>query len=273
MSERHIAAPATDQTDQQHPDPKPEPTPEKKSWLDLSPVQVMGGALAAMTAAGLGSRFSVEGTVVGAALASVIAAVASALYTASLRHTSAAVRGALGGRRSPASAPNGPSARKPVPTGSTAVTPKALATLADPSRRRTLVLTSVLGAVAIFVLAGGVLTMYEAIAGQALSGGRGTTISQVQQEGSENRRTDDPAPAPTDSAEPSESAEPTPTAESSDTPEAESAPTDEPSAQPSAEPSVEPSVEPSAEPSAQAEPSANAERPSEAPSQPAPTPR
>ena len=31
-----------------------------------------------------------------------IAAVASALYTASLRHTSAAVRGVLGGRRSPA---------------------------------------------------------------------------------------------------------------------------------------------------------------------------
>jgi hypothetical protein len=271
MSERHIAAPATDQTDQHHPDTKPEPASEKKSWLDLSPVQVMGGALAAMTAAGLGSRFSVEGTVVGAALASVIAAVASALYTASLRHTSAAVRGALGGRRSPASATRSPSARKPVPTGSTAVTPKALAALADPSRRRTVVLSSVLGALAIFVLAGGVLTIYEAVAGQALSGGRGTTISQVQQEGSENRRTDDPAPAPTDSAEPSESAEPTPTAESSDTPETESAPTDEPSAEPSAEPSVDPSAEPSA--TAQAEPSATAERPSAAPSQPGPTPR
>jgi hypothetical protein len=269
MSERHIAAPATDQTDQHHPDTKPEPASEKKSWLDLSPVQVMGGALAAMTAAGLGSRFSVEGTVVGAALASVIAAVASALYTASLRHTSAAVRGALGGRRSPASAMRSPSARNPVPTGSTAVTPKALAALADPSRRRTVVLSSVLGALAIFVLAGGVLTIYEAVAGQALSGGRGTTISQVQQEGSENRRTD--APAPTDSAEPSESAEPTPTAESSDTPETESAPTDEPSAEPSAEPSVEPSAEPSA--TAQAEPSATAERPSAAPSQPGPTPR
>ena len=266
MSERHIAAPATDQTDQ-HPDLKPDPAPEKKSWLDLSPIQVMGGALAAMTAAGLGSRFSVEGTVIGAALASVIAAVASALYTASLRHTSAAVRGVLGGRRSQAATTRGTSARMPVPTGSTAVTPEALATLADRSRRRSVVLSAVLGAVAIFVLAGGVLTMYEAIAGQALSGGRGTTISQVQQEGSEDRRTDDPAPAPTDSAEPSESAEPTPTAEPSDTPEAESEPTDEPSAQPSAEPSVQPSA------TAQTEPSAQAEQPSAAPSEPAPTPR
>jgi hypothetical protein len=262
MSERHIAAPATDQTDQ-HPDP----TPEKKSWLDLSAIQVMGGALAAMTAAGLGSRFSVEGTVVGAALASVIAAVASALYTASLRHTSAAVRGVLGGRRRQTSATRGSFTSRPAPTGSTAVTPEALATLADPSRRRSVVLSAVLGAVAIFVLAGGVLTMYEAIAGQALSGGRGTTISQVQQEGSEDRRTDDPAPAPTDSAEPSESADPTPTAEPSDTPEAESESTDEPSAQPSAEPSVQPSA------TAQTEPSAQAERPSAAPSEPAPTPR
>jgi hypothetical protein len=263
MSERHIAAPATDQTIQHHPDFKPEP--EKKSWLDLSPVQVMGGALAAMTAAGLGSRFSVEGTVVGAALASVIAAVASALYTASLRRTSAAVRGVLVGRRTQAPSTNG-SAPQPVPTGSTAVAPQALTTQNAPaktSRRRSLVLSSVLGAIAIFVLAGGVLTIYEAIAGQALSGGRGTTISQVQREGSENRRTDDPAPAPTDSAERSESADPTPTAESSDTPEAESAPTEEPSAEPSVEPSV----------TAEAEPSASAEQPSAAPSQPAPTPR
>jgi cytoskeletal protein RodZ len=209
----------------------------------------------------------VEGTVIGAALASVIAAVASALYTASLRHTSAAVRGVLGGRRSQAAATRGTSARKPRPTGSTAATPEALATLADPGRRRSVVLSAVLGAVAIFVLAGGALTMYEAIAGQALSGGRGTTISQVQREGSEDRRTDDPAPAPTDPAEPSESADPTPTAEPSDTPEAESEPTDEPSAQPSAEPSVQPSA------TAQTEPSAQAEQPSAAPSEPAPTPR
>ena len=40
-----------------------------------------------MTAAALGSQLSVAGTVVGAALASIIAAVAGSLYTASLRRT------------------------------------------------------------------------------------------------------------------------------------------------------------------------------------------
>ena len=54
----------------------------KAKELDLSATQVVGGALAAMTAAALGSQLSVAGTVVGAALASIIAAVAGSLYTA-----------------------------------------------------------------------------------------------------------------------------------------------------------------------------------------------
>ena len=59
----------------------------KAKELDLSATQIVGGALAAMTAAALGSQLSVAGTVVGAALASIIAAVAGSLYTASLRRT------------------------------------------------------------------------------------------------------------------------------------------------------------------------------------------
>ncbi len=59
----------------------------KAKQLDLSATQIVGGALAAMTAAALGSQLSVAGTVVGAALASIIAAVAGSLYTASLRRT------------------------------------------------------------------------------------------------------------------------------------------------------------------------------------------
>ena len=59
----------------------------KAKQLDLSATQIVGGALAAMTAAALGSRLSVAGTIVGAALASIIAAVAGSLYTASLRRT------------------------------------------------------------------------------------------------------------------------------------------------------------------------------------------
>jgi hypothetical protein len=65
MPERRTAAPATpDQTIKRTLDPEPETEQQKKSWLDLSLTQVVGGALAAMTAAALGSRFSVAGTVV-----------------------------------------------------------------------------------------------------------------------------------------------------------------------------------------------------------------
>jgi hypothetical protein len=74
----------------------PETQQVKKARLNLSLAQVLGGALAAMTAAALGSRFGVEGTVVGAALASVVAALASALYTASLHRTGETVRVVLG---------------------------------------------------------------------------------------------------------------------------------------------------------------------------------
>lgn len=269
MPERHSAAPAPDPT---HPaDPMPE-IEQRKSWLDLSPVQVMGGALAAMTAAGLGSRLSAEGTVVGAALASMIAAVAGAFYTASLRRTSAAVRGVLGGRRTQASS-DARSAREPVPSGSTAALPPESGP-ARTSRRWTLILSSVVGAVAIFALAGGALTLYEAIAGRALSGGDGTTFSQVQQERSENRPSEDRSPAPTDSAEPSESAEPTPTADSSETPQPDPAPTAEPSTEPPVEqPSTEPSATEEAKPSDAAEPPVEEPTADAAPSQNAQTPR
>ena len=80
--------------------------PETKvSKLDLSLTKIVGGALAAMTAAALGSRLSVAGTIVGAALASVIAAVAGALYTASLKHTQDKVRTVWTGRTGDADVP------------------------------------------------------------------------------------------------------------------------------------------------------------------------
>lgn len=68
-------------------------TVEHEPLLGLSLPQVMGGALAAATAAAIGSRLGVAGTVVGAALVSVVAAVAGAAYTRTIRHTGARVSG------------------------------------------------------------------------------------------------------------------------------------------------------------------------------------
>ena len=277
MHERRTADPAiTDQTIKRTLDAEPE-TEQKKSWLDLSVTQVVGGALAAMTAAALGSRFSVEGTVIGAALASVIAAVAGALYTASLRRTHQTVQVVFRGRPAHKAGIESPSTPAPlVSRVSAAVAPPSPPMLAGTSdasakasRRRSLLVRSVVGAAATFALAAGALTMYEALAGHALSGGSGTTFSQVQEDGSENRPTDERAPAPSESADPSPTAEPS--TEPSVTPEAESSPTAEPSAEPSAEASAEPSAEPSATP--QTEPSATAAPPSAAPSQVSQSPR
>ena len=64
----------------------------RKPFLDLSATQLIGGSLAAATAAALGSRLGVVGTIVGAALVSVVSAVAGALYTQSLRRTQELIR-------------------------------------------------------------------------------------------------------------------------------------------------------------------------------------
>ncbi|MDQ6642174.1 MAG: hypothetical protein M3Y66_06745, partial [Actinomycetota bacterium] len=65
---------------------------ERKPLLDLSLTQLIGGSAAAATAAALGSRLGVVGTIVGAALVSVISAIAGAVYTQSLRRTREMVR-------------------------------------------------------------------------------------------------------------------------------------------------------------------------------------
>jgi hypothetical protein len=228
----------------------------KGSGLDLSPAQLVGGALAAMTAAALGSQLSVAGTVVGAALASIIAAVAGSLYTASLRRTHDKVKtvfwtgqpnevedptvmeilpdseGHIAGQRSHLLAPE--------PSG-------------DPSPQQSRPKLSwkrvAVAALAAFGIAAVALTTVELVTGHALSGGEGTTFQQVS-EGNANKESDtkkkEPADKPTSRAtteatseasessttEPSESASSEPTeATTAPTPEANA--TTEPDATPS----------------------------------------
>ena len=69
---------------------------EKKEG-QLSALQLAAGALAAVSAAVVASFFGVAGTVIGAAVASVISTVGAAVYTESMRRTHAGLRRA--GRR------------------------------------------------------------------------------------------------------------------------------------------------------------------------------
>ena len=199
--------------------PSPPDAPTKPK-IDLSFTQVVGGALAAMTAAFLGSRLSLAGTVVGAALASVVAAVATTLYTASLRTTREKVRTVWRGRGD-----GTPVAVEPRPG------------------RRVRWSGVLLAALAAFALAAAVLTGLELVSGHSLSGGKGTTITQVAEH--------KPAGPPT--TVPAGKASASPSATTSDSPRPA-----EPSATVSSEPTPQPSATesaPTATPSATAAPS------------------
>ncbi|MEX5718851.1 hypothetical protein [Geodermatophilus maliterrae] len=82
---------------------RPDETAEKPPRTQLSATQVVAGALAAVSAAVLASFFGVAGTVIGAALVSVVSTTGSAVYSASLSRTTERlrkVRTQIGGRPS-----------------------------------------------------------------------------------------------------------------------------------------------------------------------------
>jgi len=221
----------------QHPSDRTTTEPEK--GLGLSAAQVVGSALAAVSAAVASSFLGVAGTIIGAALASVFATIGSAVYTASLRRGHEVV----------------------LRTGTAQPTDWASrmrSTLTRLSWRRI-----GLGAAAALVLALGTLTALERFAGAPVSAiaqsedGGGTTMGKVISGGDEDAMAPE-TPSPADDAddvppvEDGTDAEPTeePTAEPTEEPTQEPTvePTEEPSEEPAEEPTVEPTEEPSEEP-------------------------
>ena len=227
----------------------------KESKLDLSLTKIVAGALAAMTAAALGSRLSVAGTILGAALASVIAAVASALYTASLKHTQDKVRTVWTGRAGDADVPTTievtDTHHRPESAWAPAQpsVPQWDAPLPPPVRKPRKPLnwkSIVVAALAAFGIAAVTLTGYELISGHALSGGEGTTITQASEPRSAPAKKK-PAGTATKSASPTAepsstaSSEPEPSATTSDAPAPQSNPT---TSQPTPSASATPSASP-----------------------------
>jgi hypothetical protein len=205
--------------------------PDKQSKakaLDLSATQIVGGALAAMTAAALGSRLSVAGTIVGAALASIIAAVAGSLYTASLRRTHDKVKTVFWtGQPNEVEEPTVMEIledREGHVAGqrSHLVAPESVES--SPDRRKLNWKRVLVAAFAAFGITAVSLTVFELVTGNAISGGEGTTIQQVRQRdtGQEpDAKKESPSDKPT--KEPSAAA-------------SEEAPTPEPSGSPTSEP-------------------------------------
>jgi len=219
-----------------------DPVEEKKKFFDLSLTQVAGGALAAMTAAALGSTLGVAGTIAGAALASVVAGVAGSLYTASLRTGREKVRTVFRGQDTDAaSAPAAPvdpattfpantfsaSANSARPLAETQVIPAwDPLPLEKPARnkragghfpwKRAAAIS-----LSVFALAAVLITGYERVSGQPLAGGTGTTVSRVGNDASSG--SDDGDTKTTPSATPTPSSSGTPSASES-TPAASTSP-------------------------------------------------
>jgi hypothetical protein len=220
---------------------------EARAKSGVSAFQVVGSALAAVTAAVFASHFGVGGTVTGAAVGSVIATTATAIYTNSLRRANEKLLTlrVLEGRVPRRSGPADPSVAEPADgatgvMGGSEVTASVPATTASTAstaaHRRWVMAATVLG---VFLIAMATVTVVELAAGRPLSslfgGGHdkgGTSVGGVLGGGgapvTRPSPTPSPTPKPSPTTRPSPSPSPSPTATPSPTPTPSASPTKAP---------------------------------------------
>ncbi len=131
----------------------------------LSATQLVGTALAAITATVAASYLGVTGTVIGAALASVLSAVGNAVYTTSLRSTSSRVREVV-------PLPARATRSLPVPDDAPPALPASRPRPRRPSPHpagAVVLKRSAMGAVGLFVVLMAVVTGVEIVAGRPIS--------------------------------------------------------------------------------------------------------
>jgi hypothetical protein len=191
---------------------------EKARRFDLSLSQIIGGALAAMTAAAIGSRLGAAGTIIGAAAASVVAAVSGALYTASVRHTHQKVKTIWPARWKVGNLATVQLVTDRTEPNAATAPAQQLASRERPGGPRLLLhrlpwRTALIGALLAFGIAAVAVTGLELISGRALSGDDGTTISQVSRQNSADDRQSNEGPK-ADEADPTAAREPTEDAQS-----------------------------------------------------------
>ncbi|MGH4017084.1 MAG: hypothetical protein ACRDSL_24790 [Pseudonocardiaceae bacterium] len=157
--------------------------------IDLNLTQVAAAALAAVTAAVLGSRLGAAGTLIGAGGASVITTVGTAVYRASLERSRERVRSLASRTRPLPTFHEGSRTERSQTAGANA--PLGDERLTDStdrgpqpsgrSRRFTALRwgTLVAGGVGGFVLAMMLITGFEWASGETLGGNQGTTIGQA----------------------------------------------------------------------------------------------
>ncbi|MEO6087219.1 MAG: hypothetical protein ABIQ18_29320 [Umezawaea sp.] len=168
----------------------------KKSGLDLKPTQIAAGALAAVTAALLGSTLNVAGTIIGAAIASVVSTIGSALYQKSIERTRESVL-RVGSKAWVVKPVEGETASEAdAPDDKTEVDAE------DKTREARRWPKVAAGAVLVFVLGMLAVTGVEWLRGAPLSGGdQGTTLGAVVGKPTE-RAPEQQAPQPSVSSTP-----------------------------------------------------------------------
>ena len=193
-----------------------EESTREKNEGQLSALQVAAGALAAVSAAVIASFFGVAGTVIGAAVASVVSTVGAAVYTESMRRTHAGLRRLVRSPQAPVHRSAGD--RPPLPAH---LDPRR----SPPHRRWARWAMVAATAVAVFGLAMVVVTTVELIGHKpvaALVGGSdqtgGTTLGALTGtrggDGRPQQAPASPSTTPTDGIAPA--SDPAPTATSGD---------------------------------------------------------
>jgi hypothetical protein len=176
--------------------------------------QVLAGALAAVTAALIGSTMGVAGTVVGAGLASVISTVGGTLYLRSIQRTKESVRtvrakvvGRSGGTTVLVSAedPSDDPAEKPAEPGDEVEAEPGTSTDDRPPAEKRRLRWAVLAVttLAAFALGMVAVTGVEWLRGESLSGDGSTTFGSIVAPHHDSGTTEDPTDSTTSTTTPS----------------------------------------------------------------------
>lgn len=181
------------------------PQPESASTLSIT--HILASALAAVTATFAASYFGVSGTIIGAALASVVTVVGNTLYSHSIQRTRARVRSVvplttLGMPSKVVAADAAPAETAPAEMTSADPAPAETAAAAPPRRLAIAWQRVAVGAVGLFVIVAAIVTGVEIAAGRPLHSivhdhsGSGTSLFG----GSHKSPTTPTTPAPSQSS-------------------------------------------------------------------------
>jgi hypothetical protein len=173
-----------------------EPAPQRRG-LDLSVPRIVGGALAAASAAVASSELGVAGTAIGAVLASVVISVGTALYTRPIERTSQVLRETLPVRVDASRSGSNRQELAAEPSGATSVGRQPAQAVRRFGRfdgvgvsRRALWTAIAVSTLATLVLAVALLTGLEQVTGKPVSSwtghgaDSGTTLGRIFNSGS-----------------------------------------------------------------------------------------